>query len=109
MLIPLVIALQLSSAVIAAVLHLITFRGKGRGLLGIDVVDTGQPLPPKSTNTCSISLLDQKNGSGLGLATPKHIIAEHGGRVSARSEPGKGTRVSRLFQLAIGDSGRAYG
>lgn len=36
-------------------------------------------------------------GTGLGLAIVKHLVDAHGGRVSATSEPGKGTTIAAFF------------
>jgi two-component system phosphate regulon sensor histidine kinase PhoR len=36
-------------------------------------------------------------GTGLGLAIVKHLVEAHGGRVSARSDPGNGTRIAAFF------------
>jgi signal transduction histidine kinase len=38
-------------------------------------------------------------GSGLGLAIARHVIEAHGGRISASSEPGKGSTFT--FTLPI--------
>lgn len=38
-----------------------------------------------------------RGGTGLGLAIVKHLVEAHGGRVSATSEAGKGTRIAALF------------
>jgi two-component system, OmpR family, phosphate regulon sensor histidine kinase PhoR len=40
-----------------------------------------------------------KGGTGLGLSIVKHIVLLHGGRVTAKSEPGKGTHVSFTIPL----------
>lgn len=39
----------------------------------------------------------RKKGTGLGLAIVKHILARHGGLMTIRSEPGKGTSVQVLL------------
>jgi signal transduction histidine kinase len=36
-------------------------------------------------------------GTGLGLAIVKHLAEAHGGRVTARSDPGSGTRIAAFF------------
>jgi signal transduction histidine kinase len=43
------------------------------------------------------------NGTGLGLSTARRIVERHGGRLSLRSAPGKGTAVA--IELPTGDSG----
>lgn len=39
----------------------------------------------------------ESGGTGLGLAIVKHLAEAHGGRVSALSEPGKGSRIAVYF------------
>lgn len=39
------------------------------------------------------------HGTGLGLAICERIVVEHGGRISAHTEPGCGTRISFLLPL----------
>ncbi|MNN76584.1 Alginate biosynthesis sensor protein KinB [compost metagenome] len=41
----------------------------------------------------------KKGGAGLGLALCKEIVQLHGGRISVRSQPGKGTRFSISLPL----------
>lgn len=48
-----------------------------------------------------------RGGLGLGLAIVKGIVAAHGGRVWADSEPGKGTRVHFTVPIAGSSPGRA--
>lgn len=42
-------------------------------------------------------------GSGLGLSMVKHVVEAHGGKVSVRSEVGKGAAFSVFLRLAEGD------
>lgn len=41
-------------------------------------------------------------GTGLGLTLVKHIMDAHGGEVTVRSQPGKGTRVGLILPLEKG-------
>ncbi|HET8722936.1 MAG TPA: HAMP domain-containing sensor histidine kinase [Anaeromyxobacteraceae bacterium] len=43
-------------------------------------------------------------GSGLGLSMVKHVVEAHGGKVSVRSEVGKGAAFSVFLRLAEGDA-----
>lgn len=47
------------------------------------------------------------NGTGLGLAVVKSVVAAHQGRIGLVSESGRGTCFSVVLPLA--DSGRAAG
>ena len=45
-----------------------------------------------------------QQGTGLGLALSKALVAMHGGRLEIQSEPGKGTTVS--FVLTVTTEGQ---
>ena len=45
-------------------------------------------------------------GSGLGLAIVKKIVEEHGGSVSLKSEPDRGTKVTVLLSFQIGTTSK---
>jgi two-component system sensor histidine kinase GlrK len=64
------------------------------GGLQVSVSDTGPGIPPGRLETIfeKYESADQKKGTGLGLAIVKHIIAAHGGKVWAKSDPGAETR-----------------
>jgi two-component system sensor histidine kinase GlrK len=65
----------------------------------VSVSDTGAGIPPENLTTIfeKFASSDLKKGTGLGLAIVKNIIAAHGGKVWAESEPGKGSRF--IFAL----------
>ncbi len=42
----------------------------------------------------------EKGGTGLGLAIVKHIVSRHRGRLTIKSEPGKGSKFSVLLPIA---------
>lgn len=59
----------------------------------ITVKDTGSGIAPEVMSHIFepfFTTKSESNGSGLGLAIAHGIIAQHGGTISVRSEPGKG-------------------
>ena len=65
-------------------------RRDGRAL--IDVIDTGRGIEPDALGKIFDAYYStKKGGHGLGLAISKRIIEEHGGKLGAVSEVGKGT------------------
>ena len=48
-----------------------------------------------------------QGGTGLGLAIVKHLVEAHGGRVTATSEPEKGTTIDVWFPQRAAPNGRS--
>ncbi|HTY79824.1 MAG TPA: HAMP domain-containing sensor histidine kinase [Candidatus Bathyarchaeia archaeon] len=81
-------------------------RGEGRWVV-IEVADEGIGIP-----TAELERIFEKfyrigrsetqgtRGSGVGLALVKHIAEAHGGRVTAESRPGQGSRFSLWLPVA---------
>jgi two-component system, NtrC family, sensor kinase len=64
--------------------------------LEIDVSDTGKGLQPDELERVFEPFYTTKEpgvGTGLGLAIVSQIASDHGGRVFAESEPGRGTTI----------------
>ena len=58
----------------------------------IEVSDTGKGITPEESARLFTPYYTSKSGgTGLGLAIVQSIVSDHGGRVSVRSELGKGT------------------
>lgn len=61
----------------------------------IRVTDTGLGIPAKNLDKIfDVYFSTKKSGTGLGLATTKRIVEEHGGSIHFVSEEGKGTSFS---------------
>ena len=71
-------------------LTLRTRRAEGKAI--IEVADTGSGLTPEECARIFTPYYTSKqHGTGLGLAIVQSVISDHGGRISVRSEPGRGT------------------
>jgi nitrogen fixation/metabolism regulation signal transduction histidine kinase len=58
----------------------------------IEVADTGTGLTKEECERLfSPYYTTKQHGTGLGLAIVQSVVSDHGGRISVRSEPGKGT------------------
>jgi signal transduction histidine kinase len=71
--------------------------------IAISVSDTGSGIPAEELETIFDPFYTTKaagHGNGLGLVVVQGIVMEHGGRIEARSDPGKGTEFE--IRLPVG-------
>ena len=65
------------------------------GHVSVEVVDDGPGIPSDQLSKIFLPFFtSKKHGTGLGLATCKRIVTNHGGLIRVDSEPGKGTRFT---------------
>jgi len=70
------------------------------GAVFIDISDTGVGIPPENLNKIFDPFFTTKEvgqGTGLGLSVSYGIVKKHGGRLTVKSEEGKGT----IFTIAL--------
>jgi len=60
--------------------------------LQIEVEDTGRGIAPEIARSLfqPFATHGKAHGTGLGLTICKRIVEDHGGKIAARSTPGKG-------------------
>ena len=94
-------------------LHIqVTQHRAGRGVEDqILIKNDGAPIPSEIVDKVFEPFFTTKRaGTGLGLATVKKIVEEHGGSIAIGSAPGEGTTVTiRLPGLSRGPSYRGRG
>lgn len=67
-------------------------REEGRPVCRVHVIDTGPGIPGDRLESIFQPYFTTKaGGSGLGLPTARRLVEEHGGRIEAHTEEGKGT------------------
>ena len=82
----------------------------GHGCVRVVFLDTGTGILPEHMNHLFEPFFTTKDyGTGLGLATTRRIIQDHGGSISVESRPGQGTTFAILLPLLVEDSGRPLG
>jgi signal transduction histidine kinase len=58
----------------------------------VEISDTGTGLTPEECERLFTPYYTSKaHGTGLGLAIVQSVVSDHGGRISVRSQPGRGT------------------
>ncbi len=77
-------------------------RREGADAVAIEVMDNGKGIPadvlPRIFDPF-FTTKDVGKGTGLGLSIAYKIIAEHGGRIDVKSQPGKGTMFTVVLPL----------
>jgi two-component system, NtrC family, nitrogen regulation sensor histidine kinase NtrY len=70
----------------------LTFRTSSHGdRVMVEIADTGAGLTAEECQRLFTPYYTNKaHGTGLGLAIVQSVISDHGGRISVRSEPGRG-------------------
>jgi two-component system NtrC family sensor kinase len=75
-------------------------RREGRDLIGLEVSDTGEGMPPEVLARAGEPFFTTKDigeGTGLGLAQVHGFVEQSGGIIDIRSVPGQGTIVTMLL------------
>ena len=73
---------------------------KPRPVVRLTMRDTGVGIPPENLSRIFSPFFTTKHcGTGLGLSITRMIVEKHGGNLSVKSEPGKGTEFIIEFQV----------
>lgn len=82
--------------------ELIVRLARASNFVELSVTDTGIGMRPDQLEHCfDLYWSDKKGGTGLGLATVKRTIEEHGGVISVVSEEGRGTSFTMFLPLVV--------
>ncbi len=76
------------------------------GFVGVSVIDTGTGIAPEEipklfTRFHSRGPKSKETGTGLGLYICKHIVEEHGGKITVESKQGMGTKIAFFLPLEL--------
>ena len=71
------------------------------GSVWLEIADTGSGIAP-DLDVFQPFATSKPRGMGLGLAITRHIVELHGGTITYRSEPGKGTTFCLKFPSIVG-------
>jgi len=81
----------------------IACRAGARGLVEVDVADTGVGIPPENLGKIfDLYFTTRERGTGIGLSMVYRIVQLHDGEVEVQSTPGSGTRFRLSFPVAGG-------
>jgi signal transduction histidine kinase len=81
---------------------------RGRDEVRLHVIDTGPGIEADKLKEIFHPYVSHKTGgTGLGLPTARRIIEEHGGRLDAHSEPGRGSDFVVHLPLAAAEEAAA--
>jgi signal transduction histidine kinase len=76
--------------------------GRGNGTIRLEIADTGEGLTPEEASRLFTPYYTTKqHGTGLGLAIVQSVVSDHHGKISVRSEEGRGT----TFLIELPDPG----
>jgi two-component system, NtrC family, sensor histidine kinase HydH len=74
----------------------------------LDVIDTGVGIPERARERVfDLYFSTKPDGMGLGLATSKRIVEEHGGTIEVQSEAGKGSQFTVRLPMELAPSAGA--
>lgn len=80
----------------------ITTRREGMEAIAIEVTDNGKGIAPDALAKIFDPFYTTKEigkGTGLGLSIAYKIVAQHGGRIDVKSQPGMGTSFTVILPL----------
>jgi len=80
-------------------------RPEGRWA-ALDVIDTGEGISERAREKLfGLYFSTKPGGSGLGLATSKRIVEEHGGTIEVQTESGKGSQFTVRLPMDLAAQG----